>query len=294
MNKLTHPEVAEMGGIPLMGGIVTGILVYIAVNSFLLGQFSINLPLFTMLSTVLIIAFVGVVDDLLGWKIGLKQWQKPLLTIPAALPMMVANIGRSTVALPFLGNVDLGVFYSLFIVPAGIVGASNGFNMLAGYNGLEAGMGAVIVLVMSYVAYITGSWVSMIGVVTFASLIAFLIFNWYPARIFPGNMFTYMVGAIIACMAILGNMEKLALMLFIPYYMDFILASRGKMKGEAFGKVNSDGSLEKPAEKICDVTHLFIVISKKVKGKAYERDVTVGIILFEIFITLGGLFIFFM
>ncbi|MCS7098387.1 MAG: hypothetical protein NZ922_05375 [Candidatus Methanomethyliaceae archaeon] len=287
MNKPTKPKVAEMGGIPLLAGILGGILSYVGINTFILNQVSINLPLFALTTTILIIAFVGFIDDILGWKIGLKQWQKPLLTLPAALPMMVANLGKSTASLPLIGNVDFGLLYPFLIVPIGVVGASNGFNMLAGYNGLEAGMGCIIIATMSLVAYYTGnSWIAMIGLITFMTLIAFLYFNWYPAKIFPGNAFTYMIGAIMACMAILGNMEKLALILFIPYYMDFIFGSRGRMKIEAFGKVNEDWSLDKPYHKICDVAHLAIVIIKKIKGKAYEKDVTISIILFEIIIAI--------
>ncbi|MEM1659108.1 MAG: hypothetical protein QXK94_08760 [Candidatus Jordarchaeales archaeon] len=283
MNKVGRPEVAEMGGVPVFAGIASGLMFYIALNSFVLNQRALNLFIFAALSTILMTTIVGMIDDALGWKIGLKQWHKPLLTIPAAIPMMVAGAGNPVISIPFVGTIDLGLLYSLIIVPIGIVGASNGFNMLAGYNGLEAGMGVVILSAMSLYAYAMGeSWVAMIGVTTIAALLAFLYFNWYPAKVFPGNTFTYMIGAIMACMAILGNMEKLALILFIPYYMDFIFGSRGRMKIEAFGKVNEDGTLDKPYYKICDVAHLFIVILKKLKGKVYEKDVTVGIILFEL------------
>jgi len=43
-------------------------------------------------------------------------------------------------ALKTTGAVDWGIFYPLAIIPIGIVGAANAYNMLAGYNGLEAGM----------------------------------------------------------------------------------------------------------------------------------------------------------
>jgi len=288
MNKPGNPKVAELGGIPLLGGILGGILSYVGINTFILNQIHINYALFAFLNTVLIIAFIGFVDDILGWKIGLKQWQKPLLTIPAAIPMMVSNLGKTTISI--FETIDLGILYPLIVVPIGIVGASNGFNMLAGYNGLEAGMGIIIISTMSIIAYYTGnSWISMIGLVVVLSLIAFIYFNWYPAKIFPGNAFTYMIGAIIACMAILGNMEKLALFLYIPYYIDFILPLRSRMKTEAFGKVNEDGTLDKPYEKICDTCHLMIVIIKKIKGKVYEKDVTISILIFEIILSIIGI-----
>lgn len=293
MNKYEKPEVAEMGGIAVLGGFLGGMLFYIGINTFVLSQVSFNLQLFAVMSTVLIIAFIGLIDDLLGWKLGLSQWQKPLLTLPAALPMMVINAGVSSIGLPIIGSVDLGILYPLVLVPIGIVGASNGFNMLAGYNGLEAGMGIIIVSSIGLVSYFTGnSQVTMVCAVCVAALSAFLIFNWYPAKIFPGNGFTYMIGAIIGVTAILANVEKFALLLFIPYIIDFILPLRSHLKVEAFAKVNYDGSLDKPYEKICDLTHLMITMIRKIKPKVYEKDVTISILFIEILISVTGFIVY--
>jgi UDP-N-acetylglucosamine--dolichyl-phosphate N-acetylglucosaminephosphotransferase len=293
-NKPTKPEVSDMGGVAVLAGILGGALFYIGLNTFVLNQVDFNLTLFATISTIMIIAFIGIIDDLLGWKIGLSQLQKPLLTIPAALPMMVINAGHSAISLPIFGDVNLGVLYPLLFVPIGIIGASNGFNMLAGYNGLEAGMGIVIISAISLVAYFTGSGhVAMMGVIVVAALLAFLFFNWYPAKVFPGNTFTYMIGAIIGSLAILANVEKLALILFIPYFLDFILKARSRMKAETFAKVNPDGSLEKPYEKIYSVTHLIIIFLAKLKRKVYERDVTLTIILIEAVLGALGLLLYF-
>lgn len=293
MNKPNKPPVAEMGGVAVMGGILAGLLYYITLNTFYFNQKLYNIDLFAAFSTILIVSFIGFIDDILGWKIGIKQWQKPLLTLPAALPMMVINAGHATISLPFIGDLNLGILYPLVLVPVGIVGASNGFNMLAGYNGLEAGMGLIIVSALTYVTYLTGSsWVSMIGLVTAVALFAFLLFNWYPAKLFPGNGFTYLIGAIIGIIAILGNAEKFALLLFTPYMIDFILPLRSRMKAEAFAKVNDDGSLEKPYDKIYDLTHLMIELIRKIKPKVYERDVTISILLIELLISLIGFLVF--
>ncbi|HPC27227.1 MAG TPA: hypothetical protein PKX17_00715 [Candidatus Methanomethylicus sp.] len=277
INKPSHPEVANMGGLAVMAGIIAGLLFYVGINTFVFSQ-SLFLPAtFAMMCTILIIAFVGIIDDILGWKVGLSQLQKPLLTIPAALPMMVINAGVSSVSLPLIGDVNLGILYPLLLVPVGIVGASNGFNMLAGYNGLEAGMGVIILTAMGLVAYYTGSThVALMAMIAVAALLAFLIFNWCPAKVFPGNGFTYMVGAIIACMAVLANMEKLALVAFVPYYIDFLLKARSRMKAEEFGKVQPDGSLRKPYERYYGLTHMLIDAISKLKGKAFERDIVVS------------------
>ncbi|RWX72777.1 MAG: Undecaprenyl-phosphate alpha-N-acetylglucosaminyl 1-phosphate transferase [Candidatus Methanosuratincola subterraneus] len=291
MNKPDKPDVAEMGGVAVLGGILGGMLFYIGLNTFLFNNVSFNLDLFAVMGTVLIIAVVGLIDDLLGWKLGLSQLQKPLLTIPAALPMMVINAGHSSVDLPLFGAMDLGLLYPLMVVPIGIVGASNGFNIIAGYNGLEAGMGLIIISSIGFVSYLTGtSHVAMICAIAAAALVAFLIFNWHPAKIFPGNVFTYMVGSIVACTSILANVEKLALMLFMLYFLDFFLKARSRMKAEAFGEVDSKGCLKKPYSKYYAFPHVVIDLVVKLKGKASEKDVVLFILSLEGLLALIGMF----
>src|SRR3989338_8334524 len=98
-----------------------------------------------------------------------------------------------------------------------------------------------------------------------AALIAFYIFNKYPAKVFPGDTLTYPVGALIAVIAILGNMEKIAIFFFIPYILETILKLRGGLKKESFAKLNEKGTLEMPYKKIYGLEHLAIKILQKIK-----------------------------
>jgi UDP-N-acetylglucosamine--dolichyl-phosphate N-acetylglucosaminephosphotransferase len=238
----------------------------------------------------LLAGFIGFIDDVLGWKEGLTQLQKVLLTIPIALPLTVLYVDQTVI----LGNVDLGLLYPLLIVPLGVIGATNGFNLLAGYNGLEAGMGLVIFAVFGFTGLIVGRlWIALIAFVVCACLLAFLAFNWYPAKVFPGNSFSYSIGALIATLAILGNMERIAVWLFIPYFLEILLYFRARVIDkmgdvQAFAKPNKDGSLEMPYKKVYDTTHLAIWFLKKVKGKVYERDVVLFIIAVQALIAISG------
>ena len=231
-----------------------------------------------ILCTVLSMCIIGMMDDVLGWKRGLRQWQKPIFTLFAALPMMVINSGQSTMNLPIVGPIDLRILYPLLIVPLGIVGASNAYNMVAGYNGLEAGMGIIILSALGYFAFITGKQsAAILAICMVSALIAFLYFNWYPAKVFPGDTLTYSLGALIACIAILGDMEKIAVVIFLPYAFDFVMQAASGFRKEAFAKVNEDGSLEKPYKGIYHLTHLALAVLKKVKHNVYERDVVLFI-----------------
>ena len=290
MNKPHKPKVAEMGGIAVVAGFLSGVLWYVGLNTFIFGTSSRNLPIFAALTTVLMAALIGLVDDTLGWKAGLKQWQKPLLTLPAALPMMVVNVGVSTMALPLIGRLDLGILYPLLIVPIGIVGASNAFNMIAGFNGLEAGMGIIILFSMGTAAYLLGKpWVGVLALLMTASLLAFLVYNKYPAKVFPGDTLTYSVGAFIACIAILGNMERLAVLLYALYYLDFALSLRGKFKVEAFGVLDEKGCLKEPRQKLYHLTHLAIRLIRLIKGCAREYEVVVLIWAMQVLISVLAL-----
>jgi len=103
---------------------------------------------------------------------------------------------------------------------------------------------------------------------------------------------TYSVGALIACMAILGNFEKIAVFIFIPYITEVILKLRGRLKKQSFAKPNEDGSLEMPYDKIYGLTHLSLFILKKFKNKVYEKDAVYLIFAFQIFVCLISLLIF--
>jgi UDP-N-acetylglucosamine--dolichyl-phosphate N-acetylglucosaminephosphotransferase len=273
MNKPKRPQVAEMGGICIVFGFVLGVLVYLGLQTFYFGSLRYS-PILAALCTVLMACILGIIDDILGWKTGLRQWQKPIFMLFAAMPMMVINVGHTTMDLPLFGPVNLEIFYPLVIVPIGIVGASNLFNMLAGYNGLEAGMGVIIFSTLGYASLLldmTGA--AALSLIMTGALLIFLRFNWYPAKIFPGDTMTYSVGALAACIAIIGDIEKLAIILFIPYAVDFFLQLTGKFRMEAFAEVNEDGSLEMPYEGTYHLSHLAIKVLKRVKGKVYERDV---------------------
>ena len=288
MNKYDKPEVAEAGGVVPMFGFLFAILFYIFLKTFFFGTEVHLIEIFVIVITVLLAGFIGFVDDIFGWKRGLGRIQKPIFTLVMAIPLMVINAGQSYMFLPIIGKVDFGLLFPLVIIPIGFIGATNGFNMLAGYNGLEAGMGAIILATMGFIAfYFNGmTWLAMVSFVGVATLIGFLIFNWCPAKIFPGDSLTYMIGAFIAAVAIMGNMEKIAIILFIPFILDAILSLmpevRGRDKVEAFGKVNPDNTLDMPYDHVYDMTHFAIKCLKKMKSKVYEKDVTLFLYFIEL------------
>jgi UDP-N-acetylglucosamine--dolichyl-phosphate N-acetylglucosaminephosphotransferase len=285
VNKYKKRLIPESGGIVIMVSIIISIFLYIFFKTFILQSTTNLVEILAMSLTLLLASFVGFVDDILGWKKGIPGWKRLFITVPIAIPLMIINAGHSVMNFPFLGELNLGIIYSLIIIPLGLIGATNGYNLLAGYNGLESGLGIVILSILGFVAYLEGQyWLALIGGIMVISLIVFYCFNQFPARIFPGDSLTFGIGAAIACFAILGNMERVALILFIPFMIEGALKIRSKFKADNFGIPQKDGSLKEPYKKTYSLTHLILKVLKKIKPshKAREKDVTYSLIILEI------------
>ncbi|MEE8168651.1 MAG: glycosyltransferase 4 family protein, partial [Candidatus Hydrothermarchaeales archaeon] len=287
-----HKEVPEMGGIAVIFGSLFALLIYIALDTFYFSNSNSITLLLAALATILIATMIGMTDDMLGWRLGLKQREKLALTFLVPIPMMVVNAGTSVMKFPFLGLTELGLLYPLLFLPGGVVGATNGFNMLAGYNGLEAGMGIIILSALGYLAWQVGAGNAVvIAVCLVAALIALLYYNRYPSRVFPGDVLTYPIGASIAVVAVLADLERFALMLFLPYYFELVLKARGRFRPDWTGEVLEDGSLNN-REKWYSVPHVAISVLRRAKGKAYEYEVVAVILAFEVAVALLTIYTF--
>jgi len=300
MNKFNETFVPEFGGIPVFFGFASGIMLSIFFYSYLK---LINLNLTVLLAaflTILLVGFIGLVDDLIGWKKGIKKWQHALFPVFAALPLMAIKINNppffvpligflpSQIVLPFIGAISFGVFYSLFFVPLGITGAANASNMIAGMNGLEAGLGLIIIGTLSIITFQLNEIEAFIlCIALIGSLLAFLFFNWFPAKIFPGDTLTLMVGASIASIVIIADIEKIGLLLFSLYFIELIFKAKHGFKSECFGLPQKNGTL-KPLTRDGSITQLIMHL-----GNFTEKQVVSIILLIQLIISIIVLFLFY-
>ncbi len=283
IHKRGERVIAEMGGITVLLGFIIGIMIYIAMRVFIFQANTNIATILAILTAILLAGIIGIIDDVLGWKIGLRQWQKPLLTLLVAMPVMAVNAGTRVMSLPFIGPFDLGLIYPLIVIPAIILIGTNGFNMLAGYNGLEAGQGIIILSTLAYFSYLNNSpWLAVVAFTMVSTLIAFWFYNRYPAKVFPGDSLTYTVGALASVIAIFANLEKLFFILFIPYIIEFFLKLRGKFKKESFAKIQEDGTLIPRYEKNYGLEHVMVNLLNRLKLRTTERKVVYSIYFVQI------------
>jgi len=247
LNKPERPEIPEMGGLALFLGWTAGILSVIGLKTFLdIFQGVRMVPALMALLTTALISHIGVMDDL----IGVNQSVKAFIPAFASVPLVVIKVEQTSVGIPFLvGQLDFGIFYPLFLVPFGITAGANAVNMLAGFNGLEVGMGVVAMVSLGVIAAGLGKATAVVLAATaIGALLGALYFNWYPARILVGDVGTLSIGAMIATIVIIGGFELAGVVLLVPYFLDFILKAVNGFPSEDWSGDYKDGKLYCPEE----------------------------------------------
>ena len=276
MNSEKQEEIAEMGGLVIAAGFGVGIVFAIFLRTFFDLFLSTSLTsILAVLSTILIVVIIGVFDDL----ISIRQWIKALIPVFAALPLMAIKEGYSIMRIPFMGMIDFGIYYSLVLVPLGITGAANAVNMLAGFNGLEVGMGVVAVGSLAIIAYLIGETTALIILLAaLGALVATLYYNWYPAKILVGDVGTLTIGAVVASAVIIGNYETAGVILMIPYVMDFLIKAKNRFPGKNWWGTYKDGKLYCPDNGPVSLCQLIM----KVCGGISERNLVLVLMGIEV------------
>lgn len=274
VNKKGTPEVPEMGGLAIIMGATGSLLFAIALHTFL--GYPLKLPeMLAAMLTMAIIALVGTFDDLFDMRKDIKT----ILPMVAALPLVaVSAAGSTAISVPFLGTVDFGFFYIFLLIPLGVTVASNLTNMLAGFNGMEAGMGVVMFAAVLFLSFANGSVeMGVLSAAMLGALLVFFRFSWYPAKIFMGDIGTLAIGAALAASVIIGNLESVGAILVIPYLIDFAIKAKNRFPSTKWWGELKDGKLYPVEGKVRGAAQLVM----KLAGGITERNLVLTFIAAE-------------
>jgi phospho-N-acetylmuramoyl-pentapeptide-transferase len=185
-------------------------------------QSEINVLFFTFLS----FGILGLYDDVkkfFGFEkenfFGLRMKHKLLLQILLATIvalMLHFNLGISILHIPFIGTFQLGFFYIPFAVFV-IVAFSNAVNITDGLDGLASGTLMISLFGLWFLsATILDIPLALFLALWIGSLISFLYFNVFPARMFMGDVGALAFGATLAVVGLLlGKVVALVVIGFI-------------------------------------------------------------------------------
>ena len=160
-----------------------------------------------------IIVAIGILDDLFG----LPAKVKFVGQIIAALVPVLYGIQIDFIATPS-GEVILFGWLAIPITVLWIVGITNAINLIDGLDGLAAGVSSIALATISILSLTMGNPVTpLLGLLLLGSTLGFLVFNFYPAKIFMGDTGSLFLGYMISVLSVVGLAKSAAVFsLLIP------------------------------------------------------------------------------
>ena len=180
----TH-VVASLGGVGIFGGFLLASL--LSIPGYLYPEFQ------YFFAAALVIFFLGLKDDLI---------------VLSASKKFIGQLIAASILI-HLGDIRLDSMHGLFgfeTLPEGfgmilsyftIIVIINSFNLIDGVDGLAASLGVLTMLIFDTYFFMIGYQAyALLSYAMAGSLVAFLIFNHHPARIFMGDSGSLMIGLV--------------------------------------------------------------------------------------------------
>lgn len=229
-----HKEVTpKLGGIAIYGGFLLGYMLFGShssqMNSVLIGSF--------------IILLTGIIDDITPLKPSTKFIGQLLAALVVVFygGILLSKINAFGIKLNFgIISYPLTLFF--------IVGCINCLNLIDGLDGLSGGISSIYFLMVGIIATIQAKFGLdfVLAFVMLGSTLGFLIYNFYPAKIFAGDSGSNFLGFIIAVIALLGFKNVTLTSLIVPLLLiaipilDTVFAIiRRTLKGEPISKADN-------------------------------------------------------
>jgi UDP-N-acetylglucosamine--dolichyl-phosphate N-acetylglucosaminephosphotransferase len=278
-HKKDHPQIPEMGGISIVLGLIISSMVgmYIYPDKFEM--------LVSFILTILIAGIIGFFDDLKAMNARLK----PFLTAFACLPILFLRTYIPRIRFPFIGATRLTRVYPL-LLPIVTAVTSNAVNMMDPFNGVMAGSSAIITLFLLIIAMIVGNENALILCsILLGVVLAFYYYNRYPSRVFSGDVGSLSVGAALGAIAVLGRLEVVAVVAFMPQIMNafYGLSTIGHLyeRREVARptKLMEDGRMKARVDPKAPITLARFILAR---GPLKEREI---VFVFMILSIIGGL-----
>lgn len=189
--KVHKAVIPTLGGLGIFAGFIIATLMGVP------GGVSTELQYF--MAAVMVIFFLGIKDDILVLSAS-KKFIGQL--IAAGIIIKFGGIQINNMH-GFLGINEIPHIASIVLTSFTIIVITNSFNLIDGIDGLAGALGLVTSLVFGLYFYFTGQLMySVMALALTGSLIAFLIYNFSPAKIFMGDTGSLLIGLLNSIFAI--------------------------------------------------------------------------------------------
>lgn len=181
--KIHVSPIASLGGLGIFAGFIMASLITIPFSAAPEFQF--------FMAAAFVIFFLGLKDDILI----ISPVKKFIGQVLAAFLIIYKGGVQIKSMHGFLGIQELPEMFSLLLTYFAIIVIINSFNLIDGVDGLAGSLGLMTTTVLGfYFLKIDAIPYSVLAFSLAGSLIAFLIFNFQPARIFMGDTGSLLIG----------------------------------------------------------------------------------------------------
>ena len=210
----------KKNGIPTVGGLIFIIPTFITILiMYFTGKININSNLLIVLFVFISYALLGFIDDVMKLRRkrneGLTEIQKLFGQVLIAIVFFYIYMKSGSEPLLWIHafdlKVDVGWLYGFFILFM-LVASSNAVNITDGLDGLAGGLSFIATLVLGVITWTT-DWlagyqdIAVFCFILAGSILGFLVYNTYPARVFMGDTGSLALGGVLAAIAILVRRE---------------------------------------------------------------------------------------
>lgn len=199
--------------VPTLGGIAIFIGFFLTSIAFMIS--SGNPQFYYIIGCLLVLFAMGIMDDLRD----LSPSKKFLIQFITAFLIAYSGI-RVNNFHGLFGIYELNTAVEYILTVFIIVGVTNAFNLIDGIDGLAGGVSFINSTFIGIILLISGNvFFSIIAFALAGSLLAFLWYNFHPARIFMGDTGSLIIGFILAILGIYIIQES--------YTINFIMGFQG-------------------------------------------------------------------
>ncbi len=183
--KVHKAVIPTLGGLGIFAGFIIAILMGVPTSATSVFQY--------FMAAIMIIFFMGIKDDILI----LTATKKFIGQLVAAGIIIKFGGIQITNMYGFMGIHAIPHTASFLLTLFTIVVITNSFNLIDGVDGLAGSLGLLTSVIFGIYFYLTGQVLYTIMAISLAgSLIAFLLYNFNPAKIFMGDTGSLLIGLI--------------------------------------------------------------------------------------------------
>ncbi len=220
-----HPDkMPRIGGVGIFAGFALAAFIYVVGCHVLhikelnyLSKYSHLL----MCIGYLIIVVMGLADDFYNLKAGLKF----VIQIIAALCITLGGFRFTIFSIAWTPvAIELNTFWSHALTILWIISFCNAINLMDGMDGLAGGIASIGAVFYIIIFALAGNFTAVaVSACILGSIVAFLVFNYPPAKIYMGDSGSLLLGFSMAVIPLIHNAPPVSTDVLFPALLIFII-----------------------------------------------------------------------